>query len=624
MAAPPSRYSGSVRTILGALIAAVLFVACSTPVGVQRSGFEPVFAEQSQNVLTNGALSAWSREALASVGLWSIYQSDPEAALARVEAMGTNDKLRGAFAVLAELRYERALRTGAPGDFLAAAIDAYLFLFCDELQPAPDPYDPRFRLACDIHNRALARALLDDSGAVSLRDQVFETPLGSVEIVASRPGFPWGEEHFARFLPADAFQVRGLRERIRTSGIGVPLIAIRNAGSSSALAASGHMAPKMKLGATAVLELEGGLDAVRARRMRGSLQLYLATDSTTVSLSGHEVPLETDLTAPLAYTLESSEIWDFSITGFLGGSNRQFPPGIFLAQPYQRGKIPLVLVHGTASNPAVWAQMLNGLKRDPELRRRYQIWLAIYSTGTPILLNASDVREALVKVVQDLDPEGTDAALRNMIVVGHSQGGLIAQLLVTSSGDHFWSHISSEPFDRYPLSDSARELIRRSAFFEPLPYVKRVVFISTPHRGSFVADGWIGGIAQKLVSLPAKVTAASRDLLKGDRLPSELRDGIPDSVANMKPDSMFVRVLGTLPFAPDVHLHSIVSVDGTGPVEEGDDGVVKYSSAHLDEAESEFVVRHGHSCQNEPETILEVRRIMRRHLAEIVPPARPE
>lgn len=598
-------------------IAALLLGACSTPVGVSRSGFEPVFAEQSQNVLTNGVPSASSWQALASVGLQSAYRSDPDGTLDRIESLGSSNRLRGAFAVLAELRYLRALHSGAPEDFLAAAIDAYLYLFCDELQPAANPFDPRFRLACDIYNRALARALLDESGAVSLRDRVFETPLGSVEIVASRPGFPWSEKYFARFLPSDAFQVRGLRERVRTSGVGVPLIAIRNTDPGSGPLPTEHMGPHTKLAATAVLELEGGLDAVLSRRIRGSLQLYLATDSHSVSLSGHEVPLETDLTAPLAYTLEDSALWGFSLSGFLGGSGKQYPPGVFLAQPYQRGKIPLVLVHGTASNPAVWAQMLNGLHLDRELRERYQLWVAIYNTGTPILLNASDVRDALVQLVKDLDPEGTDEALQEMIVVGHSQGGLVAQLLVTSSGDRFWSQISSQPFDEYPLQDAERQLLRRCAFFEPLPFVKRVVFISTPHGGSFVAGGWIGNIAQRLVELPAKVTAVGKDLLKGDRLPPELRKGIPDSVANMTPDSMFVRTLGSLPFAPGVHLHSIVSVTGSGPVEQGDDGVVGYGSAHLDGAESEFIVRHGHSCQNEPETILEVRRIMLEHLSAI-------
>ena len=611
------------RAASSALLAALLLCACASPVGVRKTGFGPVFAERSGNVLTTGTLSEASQELLASLGMYAAYRSDPTATLAALETLALQMHRRGGYGALAELQYLRANKTGLPGDFLASAISAYLFLFCEELQPPSDPFDPRFRLACDIYNRAIARALLDESGAVNLKDQVVETRLGSLEIKVSRPGFPWGEKEFTRFLPADMFEVRGLRERVRTPGLGVPLIAVRNTDTDAAALTSGHLAAKLKLAATAVLELDGGLDALRARHIRGSLELYLATDVDKVTLSGHEVPLERDLTVALAYSLENAAIWGFSLEGFFGGSSRQFPPGIVLIQPYQRSKIPIVLVHGTASNPAEWTQLINGLSINEDLRRRYQVWVAIYNTGTPILLNAAEVRGALADLVAQLDPTGTDEAIKNMVVVGHSQGGLITRLLVTASGNRFWDHISSEPFDEYPLDDKARKLLRSSVFFEPLPFVKSVVFISTPHRGSFVAGGWIGNIARWLIELPLDVTSASMGLLKGDRLPAELRSGVPDSVANMKPDSMFVRVLDTLPFAPDVHLHSIVAVNGSGPVEDGDDGVVRYSSAHLEQAESEVIVRHGHSCQNEPQTILELRRILLELLGQIDATTKP-
>ena len=40
----------------------------------------------------------------------------------------------------------------------------------------------------------------------------------------------------------------------------------------------------------------------------------------------------------------------------------------------------------------------------------------------------------------------------------------------------------------------------------------------------------------------------------------------------------------------------------------------QYSSAHLDGMESEFIVHAGHSCQGNPLTIEEVRRILLEHL----------
>jgi hypothetical protein len=76
----------------------------------------------------------------------------------------------------------------------------------------------------------------------------------------------------------------------------------------------------------------------------------------------------------------------------------------------------------------------------------------------------------------------------------------------------------------------------------------------------------------------------------------------------------FLKTLAALPITPGVDAHSIIAVKGGEPPEMGDDGVVRYSSAHIDGAASELVVRSGHSTQAEPETIEEVRRILYEHL----------
>jgi hypothetical protein len=55
---------------------------------------------------------------------------------------------------------------------------------------------------------------------------------------------------------------------------------------------------------------------------------------------------------------------------------------------------------------------------------------------------------------------------------------------------------------------------------------------------------------------------------------------------------------------------------GEGPITGKTDGVVAYESAHIDGVASEKVVRSGHSTQGHPETIEEVRRILRDHVSE--------
>lgn len=595
-----------------ALALALLVGACASPIGVRRVGFAPVFTERSANVLATGELSVASKHALSALGLLDELRVDPEGVRDKLLRTALVEKRRLYFGLLAELQYAHSHRSEDRAGFLIAAFFAYSFLFDGELSPEPNPFDPLYRLACDIYNRALARALLDDAGFVRVQDGQFTTSAGRFDVVASRPGFEWGEDEFRRFLPSDAFLVRGLRERIRIPGLGVPLIAIREKPKIAGAREVDHVGAQLKLPATVVIEFEGGTAAMASGQIRANLKLYHSGECDKVTLGGHEVPLEVDLTAPLAYTLEESDVWEFSLKGFFGQSGLE-PASVNLLQPHHTGKIPVVLVHGTASNPAVWAQLVNGLALDRELRRSYEVWIARYDTGTPILFNAAEVRKALTRLVQELDPHGEDPALKRMVIVGHSQGGLITRLLVSSSGDHFWNSISDSPPEQFLASDTQREFARRCFFFEPLPFVERAVFIATPHKGSFLADSWLGSIAQRLINLPGQVINVSTDLFRAEKIPMALREGIPTSVNNMEPGSPFVRNLQKAAFAPGVALHSIVAVKGDGPVEDGDDGVVRYKSAHVEGVESEFIIRHGHSCQNEPSTVLELRRILLEH-----------
>lgn len=82
----------------------------------------------------------------------------------------------------------------------------------------------------------------------------------------------------------------------------------------------------------------------------------------------------------------------------------------------------------------------------------------------------------------------------------------------------------------------------------------------------------------------------------------------------MSPTNQAIKTLATLPIAPSVTAHSIIAVKGSGSLADSGDGVVSYRSAHLDEAESELIVRSGHSVQGNPEAIEEVRRILLLHL----------
>jgi hypothetical protein len=365
---------------------------------------------------------------------------------------------------------------------------------------------------------------------------------------------------------------------------------------------------------TALLRIPQARRALaQGEALAGTLELHLAWDAESVSIAGEQVPLENEPTAALALTFTGVPIMELELLGFLGRLTGRQPPPLVSATPYRPGLIPVVFVHGTESSVIRWAEMYNRLLADPEIRRRYQFWFFQYESGKPIALSALRLREALATAVARLDPEGKDPALRQMILIGHSQGGLLVKMQVVSTGDRLWNAVSRKPLEELQLSDETRVLFRRGLFVEPLPTVSRVIFICTPQRGSFVAgSNIIANLVRRLVTPPSALAGVAADLARN---PDVARAGfVPTAVDNMSPENPFILGLQAIPVVPSVKVNSIIAVEGDGPVEQGDDGVVKYSAAHIEPVESELVVRSSHSTQGNPHTIEEVRRILRLHV----------
>jgi hypothetical protein len=158
--------------------------------------------------------------------------------------------------------------------------------------------------------------------------------------------------------------------------------------------------------------------------------------------------------------------------------------------------------------------MVNELVSDATIASRYQFWLFIYNSGNPIALSAMHLRESLVACRQDIDLEGNDRALDKMVVIGHSQGGLLTKMTVVDSGIHFWDSQTKVPFDDAKLNPETRDLAARAMFVKPLPFVKRVIFIATPHRGSYLASNPLAKFANKFINLPGGLAKSAADLGK--------------------------------------------------------------------------------------------------------------
>jgi pimeloyl-ACP methyl ester carboxylesterase len=524
---------------------------------------------------------------------------------------------------LAELSFVHAEGTRMTEYYLAAAVYAYAFLFptdgTDHVA-ALSFVDPRLRLAADLYNLGLTLGLsTSDRDHVLLEAGRQPLPFGTLTLAIDPAQFVWGGYRMGDFIPVAEFKVRGLRNRYRQPGIGAPLAAGLTPveGEPAAEAVRKHIPPRLKVPVTAFVRLENVLEGIATGRVQGRLELYTAEQATSVDVASHTIPLELEPSAALAYVLEGAPVWDTELSGFLSVYKRKFSEGLGMLNPYRRGRVPVVLIHGTASSPARWADMVNELQNDPVLRERIQFWLFTYNTSQPILLSASELRVSLRETIAALDPDGQDPALRTLVLIGHSQGGLLTRLMVTDSGTRFWDAAVNVPLAQLEVTPATRVLLEKTMFFEPLPSVTRVVFIATPHRGSFKVSTLVLDLVRRLVTLPVTVVQGMNELAQSNPNAVSLKalGGIPTAVENMRPGQRFVQTLSASPLAPGVTAHSIVAVQGEGPITSGNDGVVAYESAHLDEAVSEKVVRSSHSTQSEPATIQEVRRILREHVA---------
>jgi len=401
--------------------------------------------------------------------------------------------------------------------------------------------------------------------------------------------------------------VRGLANRYRHPGIGAPLAA---ATEPIVVERGMQVAPRMKLPMTAVLRLDMPRRQLAQRQLHATVDLYDTHGGDATAIAGRTVPLEADETAVLACVLASPEIWERELKAFFSGVfSESTPTQLASIDAYRPGRIPIVFVHGTASSVGRWGDMVNDLLDDSgssptipatrcSIRRRYC------------------ARRCATRCTSSTRRVPTPRCRRWSS--GHSQGGLLAKALVVDTGDRVWDAIAYKPFDEIDLVPERRDLLRHAIFIKPLPYVRLVVFIATLHRASYLTEFPVTELLGRFLTLPVRILQIGADLARnaGDFKvnPRNLGSG---SLFGMTPNNPVLQTMAATPIAPGVHAHSIIAVKGNGPVEGGNDGVVEYSSAHLEGVDSEYIVRSSHSTQSNSYTIEEVRRILLLHAAEV-------
>ena len=496
------------------------------------------------------------------------------------------------------LRWQKHEPLAALGEFLAAAETA-------SRQINRNPDDVAARKA---YNFAVARVFTTVQQAkLDPWMQPLHVPAEGGEFVLThrRDARKMWNPALYDFTPADQFDVGGayITKRIVKDGIGAPLVVVgrelnQNAKTDFAL-------PRTYYGVTAVLRFEG-------RRCVISVEDPLAVED--VRLGRHTFPLAADLTVPVAVMLASSDTRKLGLARMLHPAKYAETARIARLQPYDPDKTVVLVIHGLMSSPATWTPMINSLRGDPDIRRKYQFWFYSYPSGCAYPYSAAILR-------RELDAVGKRYPLqKKMIVIGHSMGGCISRLLITDTGDKLWMKLFDKPPSEVPFSAETKKLAAESLIFRHRSEVGRVIFISAPLRGADMAANWMGRIGSKLVKSPETLVNAGSDAMKMITFQAgDLKlNGIPNSVDTLAPNNRFVKAIGTVPLTQGIPYHVICGDRGKGGNKDTtkpmmSDGLVPYWSSHLDGAQSERIVPSSHNAQQNPEAIAEVERILKLH-----------
>lgn len=554
------------------------------------------------------------------------YRKDVSGTIAKLEVMARAQPDPDLVYALAELcwiegkRLDRWRKAEAIERYLDVVSHAYRYLFGPELAGRRHPSDPRFRLACDLYNGALdriIRAALGNNNQVMPEGTIKLKVHGHEQILrVALHNSPWKAEDVDQIILASDFEVSGLETRSYQYGLGVPLIGVHKP-ETPGKGEERFYPPEMAFPLTAFLAPDprpanAGDQAPR----EWTLELVDPLVVHQVGTPPAVMPVEADLTTPLAYMWSRADLERFRFVGFLRPGKEMGRANLMLLRPYEPGKIPVVMVHGLVSNPLAWIPMINGLLYDREIRERYQFMLYMYPTGVAVPIAAAGFRETLVKAKETYDPQGKDEGFNHMVLLGHSMGGLLAHQMAVKSGDKFWQLYSDRRFDEIVSPPEQLAQLQRFLFFEPLPFVERVVFLATPHRGSDLSRGVLGRVGSSLVSEPDEISTMLARLIKDnpDAFDRKLFRRMPTSIETLEPNHKVLEAILEMEPNPRVHFHSIIGSIRPGPTDTSTDGIVPYASSHLKDVESEVRVRSGHGVQRDPEAILEVKRILYHHI----------
>ncbi len=467
--------------------------------------------------------------------------------------------------------------------FYGAAVEAYGVL----VLRGSDIDSPTGREAVSLYNDSLRRCLQAASafGRIDARSRleiVWDGHRAVVPIV--HRGFAWSPQDFSMLVdPATIKPMPDLKTRHARTGLGAVEVVQRMDLNRT----TPFLARLQPFAATAVLRPDLGawfgaapdgppgdhLDQIDPPRVDG-------------------VPLGSRVTAfRLAAELRCRPMSQFSATtqgsrlgslAFLRPGDFGQGEGLYVFEPYQPGKIPVVLVHGLRCTPLVFAQMVNDLRSDPVLDARYQFWAFSYATGHNFLRSARLLRRDLDRARATFDPGGTDPALGRMVLVGYSMGGLVSKAQVTWSGRAVWETVFAARWSRSAPSRRRGRLLAETLFFEPGPSIGQVIYLATPHR---LARTWpTPSSAGWPIDWSGCRTTPGRPTAGSAVTAFAFRRGFARPVSAidlLQKEHPLLMTLDHLPRSPAVTFHNIVGLQQKHDLKPPGDGVVPLTSSRI-------------------------------------------
>ena len=509
---------------------------------------------------------------------------------------------------------------------------SYAYLFKTERQPQDRIFNNRQVQIRDFYNQALAKLI---SLEVDQKNSTSVIKAGNSTYTIDFSNYPELEKNKPEaLLSTYSMNFSGLRSINRRDGFGAEFVTVLKEPKkaeedkyivdpvhhkySSGINPNIHTPRYLAVSITAQPDGENSIENI-LHNPNFKLNVFDPYSTDSIHVGNHAYPLAANFSAPYGLWLAENNLGTAAFLSLIDRDKRLTMPHLYMLEPYNPNKKVIVLVHGLASSPEAWIRLTNDIMGDTVLREHYQVWQIFYSTNMPILGSRYQINAIINQGFESIDQKSASA--KDAVLIGHSMGGIIARLLVSDQdlSNNAQKILKNKEFNRFkddPIF-SARLNI------QSIPNFDRAIFISAPHRGTDYADRWFTRAARKVIKLPGAFLGALADSVDDKNLNpkkflKEMDGGlIQNGPSDLSHNSKFTQLTKNVMPKKGMIYHSIMgNITNSNDPDIMNDGIVPYRSSHLDGAVSEKIIKGGHSIQETPEAVLELRRILKLHLID--------